>query len=254
MAAEGERRGPAAGGRRKAVAGERRPLSSARHVCHTCPPRRRRRCPARSAQQSRVASDYCIGPCSARRGGRREISGFYVKWRKGRWCQHLGSLLKAEHLTHGLGSCPVTRTLWQESFGDTLAGTGAPGPAHLGVFEDCCLAYHRRIRGAVLRHAWGYQRQEVTGSCNLPAVIFHFRQKNKMVCGDPKNKEVQRAMRFLDTRKKTPTKLRHTWMTFRGFHAGKNLSPGTSELPSSKLSDPTRHGKRNTSSFQQQQI
>ncbi|XP_075854212.1 C-C motif chemokine 25 [Microcebus murinus] len=135
-----------------------------------------------------------------------------------------------------------------------FVGAWAPAVHAQGVFEDCCLAYHRRIRGAVLRHAWGYQRQEVTGSCNLPAVIFHFRQKNKMVCGDPKNKEVQRAMRFLDTRKKTPTKLRHTWMTFRGFHAGKNLSPGTSELPSSKLSDPTRHGKRNTSSFQQQQI
>ncbi|KAL2764271.1 C-C motif chemokine 25 isoform 2 precursor, partial [Daubentonia madagascariensis] len=85
------------------------------------------------------------------------------------------------------------------------------------VFEDCCLAYHRRVGWPVLRHAWGYQRQEVSRSCNLPAVIFHFRQKHRMVCGDPKSKEVQRAMRFLDARKKTPPKLHHnTWMTFLG--------------------------------------
>ncbi|XP_045403738.1 C-C motif chemokine 25 [Lemur catta] len=131
-----------------------------------------------------------------------------------------------------------------------VVGPWAPAIHAQGVFEDCCLAYHGRVRWAVLRHAWGYQRQEVSGSCNLPAVIFHFRQKDRMrmVCGDPKNKEVQRAMRFLDTHKKTPRKLRHSiWMPFQGFHAGKKLSSGTSKLPLSKLSNPIGHGKRNTS-------
>uniref|UniRef100_A0A2K6FKX9 C-C motif chemokine 25 n=1 Tax=Propithecus coquereli TaxID=379532 RepID=A0A2K6FKX9_PROCO len=96
-----------------------------------------------------------------------------------------------------------------------FVGAWAPAVHTQGVFEDCCLAYHRGVRWAVLRHAWGYQRQEVSGSCNLPAVIFHFRKKNRMVCGDPKNKDVQKAMRFLDTRKTRP-KLRHIWMPFQG--------------------------------------
>lgn len=40
-----------------------------------------------------------------------------------------------------------------------------------GAFEDCCLAYHPRARLSVLRHAQSYHRQDVSGSCNLPAVM-----------------------------------------------------------------------------------
>lgn len=40
-----------------------------------------------------------------------------------------------------------------------------------GAFEDCCLAYHHRARLSVLRHAQSYHRQDVSGSCNLPAVM-----------------------------------------------------------------------------------
>lgn len=40
-----------------------------------------------------------------------------------------------------------------------------------GAFEDCCLAYHRRARLSLLRHAQSYHRQDVSGSCNLPAVM-----------------------------------------------------------------------------------
>lgn len=40
-----------------------------------------------------------------------------------------------------------------------------------GVSEDCCLAYHHRARPRLLMRAQGYQRQEVSGSCNLPAVM-----------------------------------------------------------------------------------
>lgn len=40
-----------------------------------------------------------------------------------------------------------------------------------GVFEDCCLAYHQHTGRAMLRRARGYLLQEVSGSCNLPAVM-----------------------------------------------------------------------------------
>nr|XP_014332168.1 PREDICTED: C-C motif chemokine 25 isoform X5 [Bos mutus] len=79
-----------------------------------------------------------------------------------------------------------------------------------GAFEDCCLAYHRRARLSLLRHAQSYHRQDVSGSCNLPAVIFFLPQKNKMVCG-------------------------------------RKLSSGTSTLPLSRFSGPTRNNKRKTS-------
>lgn len=40
-----------------------------------------------------------------------------------------------------------------------------------GAFEDCCLAYHHRVRLSWLRKAHSYYRQDVSGSCNLPAVM-----------------------------------------------------------------------------------
>ncbi|PNI18359.1 CCL25 isoform 3 [Pan troglodytes] len=50
-------------------------------------------------------------------------------------------------------------------------GAWAPAVHTQGVFEDCCLAYHYPIGWAVLRRAWTYRIQEVSGSCNLPAAI-----------------------------------------------------------------------------------
>lgn len=51
-------------------------------------------------------------------------------------------------------------------------GKGAWGGRVIaGVFEDCCLAYHPHIRLTVLRRAQYYLRQDVSGSCNLPAVM-----------------------------------------------------------------------------------
>ncbi|XP_062966059.1 C-C motif chemokine 25 [Cynocephalus volans] len=114
-----------------------------------------------------------------------------------------------------------------------------------GAFEDCCLAYHRHVGWAVLRHARAYQHQDVSGSCNLPAVIFHLPQRRRMLCGNPQDRGVQKAMRFLDARTK---KLYNTRMTFHGSHAGrKKLSSGTSGLPSSMFSDLTHSSKRNAS-------
>ncbi|GAB5567642.1 C-C motif chemokine 25 isoform X2 [Prionailurus iriomotensis] len=69
-----------------------------------------------------------------------------------------------------------------------------------GVSEDCCLAYHRLESLDFLKRALGYQRQEVSGSCNLPAVIF-FLRKHRMVCGNPRDKRVKYWTEFLDARK-----------------------------------------------------
>ncbi|KAM5230297.1 C-C motif chemokine 25 isoform 3-T3 [Hipposideros larvatus] len=110
-----------------------------------------------------------------------------------------------------------------------------------GVFEDCCLAYHPHVRRTVLSHARSYRRQDVSGSCNLPAVIFYFPRRQKMVCGNPKDKWVQFGMRILDTRNEAHPK--HP----QGSHSGgKKLSSGTFRLPL-KLKDHTRSSQRNAS-------
>ncbi|XP_053438562.1 C-C motif chemokine 25 isoform X2 [Nycticebus coucang] len=125
-------------------------------------------------------------------------------------------------------------------------GTWAPGVHAQGVFEDCCLAYHPRPVWAVLRRAQGYQHQEVSGSCNLPAVIFYFPKRHRLVCGNPQTKVVQRAIKFLDAQNKTHPKLHNTQMTLQGSQAGKKkLSSGNSKLPLFKIRDPS--GKRNAS-------
>uniref|UniRef100_A0AAA9TD41 C-C motif chemokine 25 n=1 Tax=Bos taurus TaxID=9913 RepID=A0AAA9TD41_BOVIN len=116
-----------------------------------------------------------------------------------------------------------------------------------GAFEDCCLAYHRRARLSLLRHAQSYHRQDVSGSCNLPAVIFFLPQKNKMVCGRPGDRWVRAWMKILDARKNS--QYHHgTRRNFQVPHSGvRKLSSGTSTLPLSRFSGPTRNNKRKTS-------
>ncbi|XP_013820653.1 PREDICTED: C-C motif chemokine 25 isoform X2 [Capra hircus] len=125
----------------------------------------------------------------------------------------------------------------------------APTVHAQGAFEDCCLAYHHRVRLSWLRKAHSYYRQDVSGSCNLPAVIFFLPQRNKMVCGRPGAMWVQAGMKILDARKKS--QLNHhpsTWRNFQGPHSGvRKLSSGTSTLPLSRFSGPTRNSKRKTS-------
>ncbi|XP_069447314.1 C-C motif chemokine 25 isoform X3 [Ovis canadensis] len=125
----------------------------------------------------------------------------------------------------------------------------APTVHAQGAFEDCCLAYHHRVRLSLLRQAQSYYRQDVSGSCNLPAVIFFLPQRNKMVCGRPGASWVQAGMKILDARKKS--RLNHhpsTWRNFQGPHSGvRKLSSGTSTLPLSRFSGPTRNSKRKTS-------
>uniref|UniRef100_A0A8C3WWH4 C-C motif chemokine 25 n=1 Tax=Catagonus wagneri TaxID=51154 RepID=A0A8C3WWH4_9CETA len=128
-------------------------------------------------------------------------------------------------------------------------GAWAPAIHAQGAFEDCCLSYHTHIRLPLLRRAHSYQRQDVSGSCNLPAVIFFFPRKNKMVCGKPGAKWVQDGMKILDNRHKKDSKPRHSGRRFfQGPYPGeRKLSSRISMLPLLKFSGPTRGSKRKAS-------
>ncbi|KAM7143251.1 C-C motif chemokine 25 isoform 2-T2 [Molossus nigricans] len=130
-----------------------------------------------------------------------------------------------------------------------MAPPACPTHSSLGVFEDCCLAYHPRIRLTVLRHALSYMYQDVSGSCNLPAVIFYFRHRQTMVCGNPQAKWVQNGMKLLDTLTKAlPKRGRGTRRTFQGSHIlGEELSSGTSSLPRSTFRGHPRSSEKNAS-------
>uniref|UniRef100_A0A8C9QEH3 Chemokine interleukin-8-like domain-containing protein n=1 Tax=Spermophilus dauricus TaxID=99837 RepID=A0A8C9QEH3_SPEDA len=76
-------------------------------------------------------------------------------------------------------------------------------PIHTqGSFEDCCLGYYPKPKLAVLRRARFFRIQEVSGSCNLFAIIFYFHQPGKTVCGNPRDIRVQKAMRWVNPRLK----------------------------------------------------
>ncbi|XP_074241836.1 C-C motif chemokine 25 [Saimiri boliviensis] len=126
-------------------------------------------------------------------------------------------------------------------------GAWAPAVHVQGIFEDCCLAHHYPIGLAVLRRAWAYRIQEVSGSCNLPAVIFYLPKRHRKVCGNPKNREVQKAMKLLDARNKSFAKLLHNVKNFPDSHAVKKFSSGSSKLSSSKFSNPISSSRRNAS-------
>uniref|UniRef100_A0A5F8ABM4 C-C motif chemokine ligand 25 n=1 Tax=Macaca mulatta TaxID=9544 RepID=A0A5F8ABM4_MACMU len=82
---------------------------------------------------------------------------------------------------------------------------------------------------------------------HCPHPRFYLPKRHRKVCGNPKNKEVQRAMKLLDARNKIFAKFRHNTQTFPGSHAAKKLSSANSKLPSSKFSNPTSSSKRNAS-------
>ncbi|XP_036605903.1 C-C motif chemokine 25 [Trichosurus vulpecula] len=69
-----------------------------------------------------------------------------------------------------------------------------------GTYEDCCLKYTKHRKPALLRHIRHYRIQEVNGSCNLRAVIFEFRRKNNVICGNPDEKWVKDKIRELQSR------------------------------------------------------
>ncbi|MBZ3881560.1 C-C motif chemokine 25 [Sciurus carolinensis] len=119
-----------------------------------------------------------------------------------------------------------------------------------GAFQDCCLDYHPHATLALLLRARSYWVQEVSGSCNLPAVIFYFRRAHHLVCGNPRDIRVQKAKRILERRASQRSNY-NTRLTVQGFLAGrKKLNTGTARPPLSKLKDlssSSSSSKRNVS-------
>ncbi|XP_054439324.1 C-C motif chemokine 25 [Pteronotus mesoamericanus] len=125
-----------------------------------------------------------------------------------------------------------------------FVGTWAPAVQAQGVFEDCCLAYNRHIKLQVLQHARSYSCQDVSRSCNLSAVIFHFPHKKLNVCGNPQAKWVQDGMRLLDARNKDLLRHRQSMhKAFRSCHSRGKLSSKTSRLLLSQPRGHTRSSK-----------
>ncbi|XP_067291114.1 C-C motif chemokine 20b [Pseudorasbora parva] len=62
---------------------------------------------------------------------------------------------------------------------------------------SCCLSYIKKpIRCAILK---GYDIQHVTGSCDLPAIVFHT-EKGKSICANPAQEWTQRRVECLKMR------------------------------------------------------
>ncbi|XP_051969325.1 C-C motif chemokine 20b [Xyrauchen texanus] len=60
---------------------------------------------------------------------------------------------------------------------------------------SCCLKYtQRQIRCKILKH---YHIQDITRSCDIPAIIFYM-DNGKSVCADPEKPWVQRIVKRLD--------------------------------------------------------
>ncbi|XP_040146462.1 C-C motif chemokine 25 [Ictidomys tridecemlineatus] len=121
-------------------------------------------------------------------------------------------------------------------------------PIHTqGSFEDCCLGYYPKPKLAVLRRASFYRIQEVSGSCNLFAIVFYFRQPGKMVCGNPRDIRVRKAMRLVSQRSDNR-------LTIQDSQAGRKKSRRPSSRPkylssnnSSSSSSSSSSSKRNAS-------
>ncbi|XP_006170273.2 C-C motif chemokine 25 [Tupaia chinensis] len=84
-----------------------------------------------------------------------------------------------------------------------LLAAWSPDVRAQGVFGDCCLSYDKQGLQQKLRFAQNYKLQEVSGSCNLRAVMFFFPQRRKPLCGDPRNRLVRKAMKCMDAQRKS---------------------------------------------------
>ncbi|XP_037360120.1 C-C motif chemokine 25 isoform X2 [Talpa occidentalis] len=123
--------------------------------------------------------------------------------------------------------------LWLLGLVACFVSAWAPAVHTQGVFEDCCLAYQHRVRWGLRKCVQDYQIQHVSGSCNLPAVIFFFGQKKWTVCANPKARWVQDWVKFVDKRKDAHPK-----------PSSGNLSAICARLLSSKPSNPSVYRTR----------
>ncbi|KAM6167597.1 C-C motif chemokine 25 [Erethizon dorsatum] len=126
-----------------------------------------------------------------------------------------------------------------------FVGAWVPAVHTQGVAEDCCLAYHPHLRLPVFLHARYFRRQEVSGSCNLPAVIFHFPQPGRLVCGNPRDRVVRKAMRILSAQTKPHPRISNS-APLQGLQAwGNKVNSGTSKMPSIRLKHHVGSSKKN---------
>lgn len=135
------------------------------------------------AFQMTLHSSVTVGSCtSGNRGGYKSWQSLRVRVGESNMCVcvccschvHVRTCMHVPHVYGGqriiCDSC-----LLCGSWGLNLGGEHLYLLSHLtcsaGAFEDCCLGYQPRIKWNVLRHARHYHQQEVSGSCNLRAVM-----------------------------------------------------------------------------------
>ncbi|KAI5931927.1 C-C motif chemokine 25 isoform X3 [Manis javanica] len=143
-------------------------------------------------------------------------------------------------------ACTMNMNLWLLTcLVAVFVGAWVPTVCSQGVFEDCCLAYHQHTGRAMLRRARGYLLQEVSGSCNLPAVIFVLHHTDRMVCGNPRARWVRNGVKLLDARNRNLQKLQGAQRASQGSHSGaRKLSSGISRLTLANFSRPTRSNRK----------
>ncbi|KAM4710575.1 C-C motif chemokine 25-like [Discoglossus pictus] len=68
-----------------------------------------------------------------------------------------------------------------------------------GDFENCCLSYAKVINHTALRkQIKHYQLQGISESCNMKAVIFYLKKRNRVICANPQEKWVQALTQYVD--------------------------------------------------------
>uniref|UniRef100_A0A0E9X1C6 Chemokine interleukin-8-like domain-containing protein n=1 Tax=Anguilla anguilla TaxID=7936 RepID=A0A0E9X1C6_ANGAN len=67
----------------------------------------------------------------------------------------------------------------------------------------CCMVYSKepQLRKLSLNKIKEHRMQEITGNCNIPAVVF-ITQRNQRICANPKAKSVKRILKRLSLGKK----------------------------------------------------
>ncbi|MEE6487123.1 hypothetical protein FKM82_014807 [Ascaphus truei] len=78
-----------------------------------------------------------------------------------------------------------------------------------GNFENCCLSYAKMINPTgFYKHVKYYKQQEVSESCNMRAVVFYLKRRNRVICANPQEKWVHILMKHVDTVREQYSKAR----------------------------------------------
>ncbi|EHB04238.1 C-C motif chemokine 25 [Heterocephalus glaber] len=97
----------------------------------------------------------------------------------------------------------------------------------------------------VLLRTRNFWWQEVSGSCNLPAVIFYFPQLGRTVCGNPQDRVVRKAMKILSARRQSRPRVSNN-IALQGLLARANkVNSGTPKMPLNKSKHHMGNGKKN---------